>query len=168
MSNDFLINIARFVLFVLLQVTILNHVNFLGYINPYLYLMFILVLPVTTSDIQVIIWGFLLGLMVDVFQDTGGIHAAACLCIAYLRPKLLSISYGLSYDYQAINFYNTPLKERLTFVISMVMIHHFVLFLLVYFNLKHILLILKNTLYSGLFTIILILIATAFFQKVKR
>lgn len=168
MSNDFLVNIARFVLFVLLQVTILNHVNFLGYINPYLYLMFILVLPVSTSDIQVIIWGFLLGLMVDLFQDTGGIHAAACLCIAYLRPKLLSMSYGLSYDYQAINFYNTPLKERLTFVISMVTIHHLVLFFLLFFNFKHILLILKNTLFSGLFTVVLILIATAFFQKVKR
>lgn len=168
MSNDFLINIARFVFLVLLQVIILNHINFLGYINPYLYIMFILVLPVSTSDIQVIIWGFLLGLMIDVFQDSGGIHAAACLTIAYLRPKLLSISYGLSYDYQAVNFYNTPLKERLTFVISMVLIHHFILFLLVFFNFSHIVLILKNTLFSGLFTIILILIATAFFQKVKR
>jgi len=168
MSNDFFINIGRFVLLVLLQVIILNKINFLGYINPYLYIMFILILPVNYPNWQVIILGFLLGLSIDIFEDTGGIHAAACLVISYLRPGLLRASYGLSYDYQTVKFHDTSIKERLTFVTTMVFIHQLVLSLLVFFNFSYIILILKNTLFSGIFTILLILVVTSLFRKIER
>lgn len=168
MTNDFFINTGRFIFFVLLQVVLLNHINFLGYINPYFYIMFILILPVSLPNWQVILLGFLLGLSIDVFGDSGGMHAAACLVIAYLRPKLLRASYGISYDYQTVKFNDTSMKERLVFVSSMVLIHHLVLFSLVFFNFSHLILILKNTLYSSIFTIFLIMVAATLFQKVKR
>jgi|SRR5690625_464294 len=168
MSNDFFINTGRFVFFVLLQVIILNQINFLGYINPYLYILFILILPVSFPAWQVILLGFLLGLSVDIFEDSGGMHAAACLVISYLRPKLLRASYGLSYDYQTLKFYDTSFKERFIFVTLMVIIHHLVLFLLVFFNFSHSILILKNTLFSGIFTIFLILVTATLFQRIKR
>lgn len=168
MTNDFFINTGRFVFLVLLQVVILNHINFLGYINPYFYIMFILILPVSLPHWQVILLGFLLGLSIDLFGDSGGIHAAACLVISYLRPKLLRASYGISYDYQTVKFYDTSLKERFIFVTSMVVIHHIVLFSLIFFNFSHIILILKNTLFSSIFTIFLIMVAATLFHKVKR
>lgn len=168
MTNDFFINTGRFVFLVLLQVVLLNHINFLGYINPYFYIMFILILPVSLPNWQVILLGFLLGLSIDLFGDSGGMHAAASLVIAYLRPKLLRASYGISYDYQTVKFYDTSMKERLVFVSSMVLIHHLVLFNLIFFNFSHLILILKNTLYSSIFTIFLIMTAATLFQKVKR
>lgn len=168
MTNEFFINTGRFIFLVLLQVVVLNHINFLGYINPYFYIMFILILPVSLPNWQVIFLGFLLGLSIDIFGDSGGMHASASLVIAYLRPKLLRASYGISYDYQTVKFYDTSIKERLVFVTSMVVIHHLVLFSLIFFNFSHILLILKNTLYSSIFTIFLIMVSAALFQKVKR
>ncbi len=168
MSNESFINIGRFVLLVLLQVVVLNQINFLGYVNPSLYILFLLVLPINYPSWQVILLGFLLGLSVDFFEDTGGIHAAACLVISYFRPGLLRASYGLSYDYQTMKFHDTSIKERLTFVITMVFIHQLVLSLLVFFNFSHIILILKNTLFSGIFTVLLILVVTSLFRKAKR
>ncbi|HLS31727.1 MAG TPA: rod shape-determining protein MreD [Flavobacteriaceae bacterium] len=168
MTNDFFIYTGRFIFLVLLQVVLLNHINFLGYINPYFYILFILILPVSLPSWQVIILGFLLGLSIDLFGDSGGMHAAACLVIAYFRPKLLRASYGISYDYQTVKFHDTSMKERVVFVISMTLIHHLVLFSLVFFNFSHLTLILKNTLYSSIFTIFLIMITASLFQRVKR
>lgn len=162
------INIVRFIVLVLIQVLLLNHVNFLGYINPYLYVLFLILLPFDFAQWKVIILGFLLGLTIDVFGDTDGIHAAACLVVAYIRPILLRFSFGLSYDYQTIKFYKAPVEERFAYISLIVIIHHFVLFLLTFFNFDHIILIFKDTLFSSIFTILLILIVTTLFKKAKR
>lgn len=91
MNNQFLKNIIRFVLLILLQVLILNNVQLHQLINPFIYILFILLLPIGASRWLVLVTSFLLGLTVDVFSDSGGIHAAACVLIAYIRPFVLSI-----------------------------------------------------------------------------
>jgi len=161
-------NIARFVVLVLVQVLVLNHINFLGYINPYLYVLFIVLLPFDLAQWKTMVFAFLIGLTIDVFQDSGGIQAAACLVAAYLRPLILRFSYGISYDYQTVKFYKSSLSERLIYIVLLVFVHHFVLFSLIFFDFDHFILILKNTLFSGIFTIVLIGIATTLFQKAKQ
>ncbi len=168
MKNDFLINISRFIILVLVQVLILNHINFLGYINPYLYILFVILLPIGLEQWKTLFFSFLIGLCIDVFEDTGGVYAASCLVIAYFRPLLLRFAYGLSYDYQTLKFYKTPLKERFVYVALMVVLHNLVLFSLLFFDVSHLVLILKNILFSSIFTILLILIVTSLFQKSKR
>ncbi len=168
MNNKLVSNIVRFMTLVLVQVLILNHVNFLGFINPYLYVLFIVLLPLSFSQWKVILWAFIMGLTIDIFLDSGGINAAACLVIAYLRPVMLRASFGLSFDYQTVKFYKTPFKERFLYIAMMVVVHHFVLFLLIFFSFSHIILTLKNTLFSSIFTIILMLIVIRLFQRVKQ
>lgn len=168
MNSKLLSNIVRFVVLVLVQVLVLNHINFLGYVNPYLYVLFIVLLPFNISQWKILLWAFLIGLAVDLFEDSGGIQAAACLVVAYLRPLILRFSYGISYDHQTIKFYKTPFAQRFVYVSLLVFIHHFILFTLTFFNFSHIILILKNTLFSSIFTILLILIVTTLFQKGKR
>ncbi|HET8837906.1 MAG TPA: rod shape-determining protein MreD [Flavobacteriaceae bacterium] len=165
MNKTLLSNSFRFVFLVLLQVFILCNVNFLGYINPYLYILFVILLPVNLSQIKVLFLSFLLGLTVDFFQDSGGVHAAACLVIAYLRPLALRFSFGIAYDHQTLKFQTTAFGERFVYILFMVFIHHLILFSLEIFNLDHILLILKKTLYSGIFTILLILFTMILFRK---
>lgn len=168
MNNEMVLNIGRFVILVLVQVLLLNHINFMGFINPYLYILFIILLPISLSSWRIILLAFLLGLTVDVFGDTGGIHASACLVMAYLRPGILRFAYGISYEHETVKFYKTPLKERLVYVFFMVLIHHSTLFLLTFFSFKHSLLIVKNALFSGLFSILLIVVVTSFFKKVRQ
>lgn len=168
MNKILFTNIARFVILVLLQGLVMSNINFLGYINPYLYILFILLLPVNLDQTKVLLLAFLLGLSIDFFQDSGGVHAAACLVIAYLRPLFLRFSFGITYEHQTMKFRNTLFGERLQYVLLMVFTHHFVLFSMEIFNFQHLFLILKNTLFSGIFSSLVILGTMVVFGKQKK
>lgn len=85
-------NIARFILFILIQVYLLNKIPHLHrFITPYLYFLFILWLPFSISRQWLLIVGFITGLTLDYFTMTPGLHAAACTLIAYVRPFLINI-----------------------------------------------------------------------------
>lgn len=137
----------------------------MGYINPYLYILFIILYPFNSNQTLFLFLSFLLGLGVDIFEDSGGINAAACLVAAYIRPVLLRFSFGVSYDYQTIKFSSTPPGSRISYVTILVLVHHFILFLLEFFNFEHLLLLLKKTFFSGLFTIILVFLTLALFNR---
>lgn len=168
MNSQLLSNIGRFIILIFLQVLILNNINFAGYINPYLYILFILLFPFTGNQSLFLFLAFLLGLSIDIFEDSGGINAAACLVAAFVRPYLLRFSFGISYDHQNIRLSNAPVGAKLSYVALMVLIHHFVLFSLEMFSLTHIILILKKTLFSGIFTIILVYLSLTLFSKKYR
>jgi hypothetical protein len=86
-------NTGRFLSLVLLQCLILNNVNFTGLdINPFLYVLFILLLPFETPDWLLLTLSFALGITVDIFSDSFGIHAASTLVVGFLRPTILEIS----------------------------------------------------------------------------
>lgn len=164
-NNEIFINIARFVLLVFLQVLILNNINFLGYINPYVYIYFILLFPLDGNKGLLIFLSFLLGLSVDIFSDSGGVHAAASVFIAYLRPLALKFSFGVSYEYNTVKIKKADPLERLTYISVLVFVHHFILFAMEIFSFGHILLLLKSTLFSGVFTILLILCSWILFSR---
>ena len=94
MNNIVSLNIVRFIALVLVQILILNHINFLGYVNPYLYILFIILFPINNDRILFIFLSFLIGLTIDMFSDSGGVHAAACVAIAYIRPVFLKFCFG--------------------------------------------------------------------------
>jgi len=165
LRNDIFIITLKFIILVLIQVLLLNHINFLGYINPYLYILFILTYPLTGNKSLLIFLSFLLGLSIDMFGDSGGIHAAACVFISFIRPVILKFSFGVSYEYNTIKIDRTDLSNRLIYIALMVFIHHLILFSLETFNLSHIQLVLKYTLFSGIFSIVLILGSISLFSR---
>ncbi|HPS84961.1 MAG TPA: rod shape-determining protein MreD, partial [Bacteroidales bacterium] len=90
MNNKLILsNIFRFLIVILLQVTIFNYTNLFGYINPFVYLYFVLLIPFETPMWIALLLAFLTGFTQDLFTSTGGLHAAATTAIAYLRPVLL-------------------------------------------------------------------------------
>lgn len=155
----------RFIILVLLQVLVLNYINFLSYINPYLYILFILLYPLKNNRVIFILLSFLLGLTIDMFLDSGGVHAAASVTIAFLRPFVLKFSFGAVYDHQTMKFGNVEFGAKLTYFVILTVIHHFILFSLEIFNISKIILILQNTLFSSIFTIILCILATIIFSR---
>ncbi len=166
--NKSINNSIRFVLFVLLQLFILDNIMFLGYINPYIYIIFILLLPISMNSIQIMLFSFLLGLSIDVFHNSGGVHAAACLAVAYFRPFALRNAFGINFDFKTIKFYDEGFKPLLIYVSIMVGIHHLVMFSLEAFSLKYVYRILSYTLYSGIFSILLILIVLYLLKPTKK
>lgn len=90
--SDLVRNIIRFAVFIFLQVYVLNKIPHLHqFIVPYLYYLFLLWLPFSISRIGLLMVGFLAGMTLDFFTMTPGLHAAACVLIAYLRPFIISI-----------------------------------------------------------------------------
>ena len=164
-NNQIFINTVRFFILMLLQVIVLNHINLLGYVNPYAYVIFILLFPFDGNKTLLILLSFLLGLCIELFSDSGGVHAAACVLIGFLRPILLKFSFGVSYQYNAVKLNKVTFKERLLYIILMVFIHHFMLFSLEVFSLSHISLILKSTLFSGIFSTLLIVCILLLFKR---
>ncbi|MEO5948413.1 MAG: rod shape-determining protein MreD [Chitinophagaceae bacterium] len=90
--SDLLRNILRFAVFILIQVLLLNKIPHLHrFITPYIYFLFLLWLPFSVSRQWLLIIGFLTGLTLDYFTMTPGLHTAACLLIAYVRPFLIGV-----------------------------------------------------------------------------
>ena len=165
MNNSVLKTILSFIGLVLLQVIICSNINFLGDLNPYVYVIFILLYPVTKNRLLFIFLSFLLGFSIDIFLDSGGMHAAASVAIAYIRPLFLKFSFGAAFDYQSIKFSNTDFSQRLVYFLLLIVIHHFILFSLVLFDQNKIALILQQALYSSIFTLIICLLLTSLFSK---
>lgn len=161
-------NSIRFVILLLVQVVLCNNINFLGYINPYIYIIFIFLFPIRENRMILLITSFLLGMLVDMFSDSGGVHAAAAVCLAYSRPVLLKSAFGMLYEHQNIKFSNTELGSLITYITFGTLIHHFVLFSLEVFNISSILLILKKTLFSSIFTIILSILIVILFSRSRK
>lgn len=159
------LNIVRFVTLVLIQALILQNVNFLGYINPYIYILFILLFPIQNNRLLFIFVSFLLGLSVDLFLDSGGVHAGASVFIAYLRPLFLKFTFGASYDHQTVRIGTSEPGQRMTYFLFMIAIHHLILFSLEVFSSSKMLLILKKTLFSTIFTFILCILITILFSR---
>jgi rod shape-determining protein MreD len=90
--NNLLKNTIRFILFLLVQIIILNEVPPIHqFITPYIYFLFLLWLPIGTSRISTTLLGFIFGYSLDLFTKTPGLHAAACSLMGYLRPSILNL-----------------------------------------------------------------------------
>ena len=161
-------NIIRFIALVLLQVLICNQMNFLGSINPYIYILFILIYPVKNNRLSFILISFVLGILIDIFMDTGGAHAAASVTIAYMRPVFLKFSFGAAYEYQAIKFNDADLLPRVIYFTLLILIHHFILFILIIFDNSKAGMVVSNALSTVLFTLFLALTLTALFSRKEK
>jgi hypothetical protein len=142
--------------------------NFLGYISPFPYILFIILYPVNSNKYGLLLASFFLGLTIDVFINSGGIHTAACIILAYYRPYLFKFSFGLSYEYQTIKLNDVLTPERFSFILFSVLLHHFILFAFEAFKFSFILDVLIRTLLSTVFTIILCIIIIYLIKPNRR
>ena len=168
MNSTLFVNIFRFILLLSLQIIIFNNMNFLGYISPFPYVLFIILYPVNGNKSGFLLASFFLGIILDIFSNSGGIHTAACVVLAYNRPRLFKFAFGLSYEYQTVRLNDVLTPERFSFILFSVLIHHFVLFLLEAFQISFIGDVLIRTVLSSLFTIVLCIIIIYLIKPTKR
>lgn len=157
-------NVIRFLILVFVQVLVLKQVNIgttnFDYIHFFIYPLAIILLPIDTSKVAVLIYAFFLGLTIDVFYDSPGVHAAACVFMAFLRPFILT---GLAPD---TGFKKTSIPTASSFGLIWYLQYSglmMVAFLSVYFSLRaftfvYIIDILANTFFSFLASMVVILL----------
>jgi len=154
-------DLFRFIFLVLLQVWVLNNIRLGHFVNPYLYVLFILLLPFETPSWLILVASFLIGGTIDMFCDTPGIHASASVFMGFLRPYVLraisprdgfeSGTYPRIYYYGFIWF--------LKYATILIFAHHLFLFTVEVFKFENFHLVLWRTFLSSIFTLALVIIS---------
>ena len=127
MNSSLFFNLFRFIILLSLQVIVFNNINLFGFISPFPYILFIILYPVNGNKSGLLVASFLLGIILDMFSNSGGIHTTACLFLAYFRPSIFKFAFGVSYEYQTIKLNDTLTPERFSFLLVAVVLHHLVL-----------------------------------------
>lgn len=167
-SNYYFVNIIRFLLLVLTQVLLFNQLNFFGFINPVIYILFLYWYPIKDNRALFIFLSFLLGFIIDIFSDTLAIHAASTVTIAYLRPTIMRFVFGVNYEFQNFKINQSTRAQQITFLALLILLHHIVFFSLEIFSLMNLLLILKKTVFTFCGTLVMTLLVSALFSTKKE
>ncbi len=164
--NKPLNTVTLFFTLLLLQVFVLNNILFLEHINPYLYIVFVFLYPLNEDRIPFLFYSFLLGLFVDFFSDSGGIHAFSILCIAYVRLFFVRLYFRkVVTDYPFFKLKSESFGKTFNYVVTLTIIHHLIYFSFANFSFQNYTNVLLNTLYSSIFTLLLYFLGTYIFTK---
>lgn len=162
-------NIIRFVLLLLLQVFVLNEIRLHQLVGLNLYMLFVLLLPFNMPRPALMLIALLMGLSMDMFMNTMGMHAAACVFIAYLRPfiiNILSPQGGFETTQKTPSMTSMGVSQFLTYIAILVFLHNLVYFPLEVFSLASFFYLLLKILLSTAASIILIVFyELLFFSK---
>mgnify|MGYP001204537858 FL=1 len=158
---------SLFISLVLLQGLILNNVEFGGYVVPFLYVVFILALPFETPSWLVLVLGFVLGIAIDCFVSTHGMHASATVVMAFCRNYLLKlIAPRGGYDFNSKpNIQFMGLTWYLLYAFILVLFHHLFLFYVESFKITQFFYTFGRAIASTIFTMVLILVVQLFNYK---
>jgi rod shape-determining protein MreD len=170
MGRTIIINAIRFLLLVFMQVFLLKNVTFYNLSTPYFYILFILLLPFETPNALLFVLSFVIGLTVDAFYDTPGLHTAACVVLALVRILFINITV------QKEGFDNEPeptlsimgFRWFFTYAAVLTLAHHCFLLNLEVFSLSAIQYTLSRVILSSVFTVFLMLISGLLFFKRKE
>lgn len=151
-----------------MQIIIFNNINLFGFVSPFPYVLFIILFPVNGNKSALLISSFFLGLLLDIFSNSGGIHTTASILLAYFRPSIFKFAFGVSYEYQTIKLNDTLTPERFSFLFVAILLHHLILFILEAFQFSLIFDILLRSITSTAFTIIISIIIIYLIKPNKR
>jgi len=154
------------ILILLLQILLFNNINFSQNINPYLYITFIFIFPLNKNRFVFLSTAFIYGLTLDLFSDTGGIHAASLLFVAFLRVPFVKLFFKKNtIDYLLFNLHLEAFGQVFNYVVTLTVIHHFILLSLDNFSFHNMETVLFNTLYSSTFTLLLYFLGSYILRK---
>jgi hypothetical protein len=160
-------NILRFLFFILLQVTIVRHLDLGIYFNPFLFVGAILMLPFRTDKTLVLFIAFTTGLILDMFYNTMGMNAAACTFMAFCRPSVLRF-YSPIGDYNAdaaATIGSMGIRWIISYAGTLIFLHLLVLFYLEMFSFHDFFTTFFKVILSGIASLILLLITQSLFFR---
>ncbi len=170
MNQPVVKNILRFLLLILLQVLVLDNVPFHGYIVPYVYVLFILLLPFQINKSLLLLLAFLMGIIIDVFGNTLGLHTAALVFIAFARPGILRFYFPRleSDPSEEPNVVKLGFYGFLRYSFTLILLHQFALTFLELFTFQHFFNSLYNIGLNALATTLAIMVIELLFVKRKK
>lgn len=155
---DWTKQIGRYVVVMLLQVLLFNQLQLWGVCHPYIYVLCLLMMPITLPHSVDMLIGAAAGLVMDVFCNSLGVHMAACTLLMLVRPYLIGLIVN---DKDRLNEQITlraiGMEAMIKYVVILVLIHHLSVFMMAAWSWSHIGFVLLETLVSSVITIALII-----------
>jgi len=159
--------LLRFVAILLLQILVVNNIELSGYINPYIYVVFILMLPVSIKPWQIVVISFLTGAVMDAFSSTPGLHIAACNFMGFMRIHYLRAT-TTKEDMEGRIVPSISQKGIVWFSVYgfvMIFLHHLLLFFLEIYGFQEFFATLTRVFFSTLVTLLLIIVGQLLFFR---
>ncbi|HMI01372.1 MAG TPA: hypothetical protein VK541_02760 [Pedobacter sp.] len=169
-SKLILANVVRWVILLLVQILLLRNLSLYNMATPFLYILFLLLLPFGIPNILLYIIAFATGLTLDAFYDTLGVHTAACVMLAFVRILFISVTVSRDgFDEPEPTLGNMGFRWFMLYALLCIFSHHIVLFLLETFRFTELSYTLLRCLLSGLFTLFtVVLIEFIFYNRKMR
>ncbi|HEY8401955.1 MAG TPA: hypothetical protein VIK89_11870 [Cytophagaceae bacterium] len=169
-SRTITLNIVYFVVFFLFQILIFRNAVLFNYSFCFIYIGAILLLPFETPHLLLMAAAFVLGFTVDIFYDTMGIHMAASVFMAYMRPYIVNFltpkgGYDLSTE---VTIHSLGIQWFLSYAGILVVIHHFALFVLESWGINVFFRLLAKTIFSSIFTLLVLTLFQYLFHSPRR
>ena len=148
---------GRYIVVMILQVFLFDQLQFFGLCHPYIYVLCLLMMPITLRPSADLFIGAFAGLMMDLFSNSMGVHMAACVLIMFLRRYLLELLVN-EHDRlnEQISLRAIGMLAWIEYVVILVLLHHGLVFFLSAWSWHYIGVVIGETLISGLVTIFVI------------
>lgn len=163
MLNSIALHTVRFFALILLQALVIDNIelgSLSNYINPFIFIMFLMMLPFETPNWLLLVLGLVTGLVMDMFTNTQGMHASACVTLAFARPLVLTLirpREGYEFGAQP-TMRSMGLSWFVVYATMIILVHHLWLFSIEVFRFSEYYLVLMKVLLSGCFTLILLIL----------
>ena len=155
---DWTKQLGRYILVMLLQVLLFNQLQLWGVCHPYIYILCLLMMPITLPHSVDMLIGAAVGIVMDVFCNSLGIHMAACILLMFVRPYLIgAIVSDKDRLNEQISSHTIGLEAMIKYVVILVLLHHLTVFTLAAWSWHHMVFVLIETVVSSFITILLII-----------
>jgi hypothetical protein len=161
-------NILRFLTLILFQVLILNNSNLTPLnITPFVFILFIFLLPFETPKWLLLILAFIMGIILDIFSDELGKFSFSLVLVAFLRPSVLNLlSSRDGYRKKTLpNLQDYGWKWFLKYSIILIAIHNVSFYFLEAFQLKYLYVTLFKIILNTFFTTLIIYLIQSFMVR---
>jgi len=156
--NKIVLNFGRFFILIAVQILICNYVHLFGYINPYLYILALLLLPNQTPRWLQYLIAFITGFIIDIFLCSYGVQSFACVLMICIRPAIERLVSGYK-EIQSENMFSEKFGQMAVYVLMLVFIHHLSVMLLEAFTfrnfLHNLIVVMGNTLFTSFLIIVI-------------
>lgn len=168
MNKDILKYGFLILLLPVIQEVIFNHINLFGFVNPMIYVVFVFVFPVYKSKTSILWTSFILGLLIDMLTNEGGIHTFSLVFVSYFRLFLLRFVKGSSLgDDDTLDILQIGNSIQVIWILIVSFIHHFLVFILEQFSFHRFGFVMLKTFLTTILTSLLISFALQIFLKKK-
>lgn len=150
--------IGRYLLIMVLQVLLFDQLQLWGACHPYIYVLCLLMMPITLPHSADMLIGAFAGFIMDIFCNSLGVHMAACILLMYIRPYLIGfIVNDKDRLNEQISLHAIGMEALLKYTVIMVLIHHLTVFSLAAWSWSHMGFVLLETIVSSTITILLVI-----------